>query len=79
MGEKMNLYLISQDVNQAYDTFDSAVVCAETEDMARMMRPGENQGRWEVWCEAKDVKVELIGISGDGIEAGVVLVSFNAG
>lgn len=33
----MKLYLISQNVNNGYDTYDSAVVCAETEEEARMI------------------------------------------
>ena len=28
-SEAMNLYFISQDVNNGYDTYDSAVVCAD--------------------------------------------------
>ena len=35
----MNLYLISQDVNNDYDTFDSAVVAAESEGDARTISP----------------------------------------
>jgi hypothetical protein len=35
----MNLYKISQDSNLDYDTYDSAVVCAENEEMARNMIP----------------------------------------
>lgn len=37
----MNLYLISQDINVAYDTYDSAVVAAESEQDARTMHPSE--------------------------------------
>ena len=33
------LYLISQDVNNDYDTYSDAVVCAETEDDARHIHP----------------------------------------
>jgi len=40
----MNLYLISQDVNDGYDTYDSAVVCSESESDARMMHPGGING-----------------------------------
>ena len=36
----MNLYLISQNRNNGYDTYDSAVVAAESEEKARMIRPG---------------------------------------
>jgi len=35
----MNLYKISQDENDGYDTFDSAVVAAESEDDAKRMNP----------------------------------------
>lgn len=46
----MNLYLISQDANNNYDTYDSAVVCAENEDGARKTNPGG----WSVWSEKHD-------------------------
>ena len=35
----MNLYLLTQTVNNNYDTFDSAVVAAETEEKARLIHP----------------------------------------
>lgn len=35
----MKIWLISQDERQGYDTYDSAVVIAETEEEARMMSP----------------------------------------
>jgi len=82
-----NLYLISQDKNNDYDTFDSAVVCAESEEKARFIHPRnenwsgiEEEGRFEgEWCLAKYVKVKLIGEAAKDIEVGVVLASFNAG
>jgi hypothetical protein len=47
----MKLWLISQDENDDYDTYDSAVVAAETESEARSIHPGDNQlslknGKW---------------------------------
>lgn len=45
----MKLWLISQDVNNNYDTYDSAVVAAETEDEARNIYPCDwdnNPKRW---------------------------------
>ena len=36
---KMNLYLISHDADDLYDTFDSAVVAAESEGEARNISP----------------------------------------
>ena len=35
----MNLYLISHDADDLYDTFDSAVVAAESEEDARNISP----------------------------------------
>jgi hypothetical protein len=35
----MNLYLISQDADDNYDTYDSAVVAAKSEDDARTINP----------------------------------------
>ena len=37
----MNLYKISQDVNDEYETYDSAIVAAENEDDARMIHPNK--------------------------------------
>jgi hypothetical protein len=37
----MKLWLISQDVNTGYDTYDSAVVAAETEEQARLIHPSQ--------------------------------------
>jgi hypothetical protein len=37
----MKLWLISQSENNGYDTFDSAVVAAETEEEARLIYPGD--------------------------------------
>lgn len=36
----MKLYLISQNENEDYDTFDSAVVAANSENEARIIHPG---------------------------------------
>lgn len=71
----MRLWLISQDVNDGYDTYDSAVVAAATEDEARHSDVGSAQ----TWCSPEHVTVKLIGEAAEGIPAGVVLASFNAG
>jgi hypothetical protein len=47
----MKLWLISQDQNQAYDTFDSAVVAAPDEAAARSISP-----RGDIWAESPDEK-----------------------
>lgn len=90
MKSQLYLYKLSQDINNDYDTFDSAIVAAENEESARMIVPG-NFG-WEdyykdyknthyaPWADRPDqVKVQLIGIADSTIEKGIVLASFNAG
>ena len=39
-----NIYLISQSINDDYDTHDSAVVIAESEEEARRMHPENSWG-----------------------------------
>ena len=36
----MKLYKISQTFNSGYDTYDCAIVCAKSEDVARNIIPG---------------------------------------
>ena len=83
----MNLYRISQDENNDYDTYDSAIVCAKDEESARKIRP--DNATWEdvkrkdygdEWAiHPEQVTVELIGTAKDDIKEGVILASFNAG
>ena len=87
----MKLYLISQKENNNYETYDSAVVCAESEEQARNVNPdkwkfGEDtefmnwSKREYSWCSSPDkVTVEYIGEAKEGSTVGVVLSSFNAG
>lgn len=84
----MNLYLISQETNNDYDTFDSAVVCAPDELAARNMHPsGECESATECeleirrgsWCAPEHVMVQYLGKATKGLKQGVVLASFNAG
>ena len=74
----MNIYVISQDENDGYDTFDSAVVAAKNEDEARHIQPSD-WGGVDAWALSKNVKVQLIGTAVSGTQAGVILASFNAG
>jgi len=82
----MKLWLISQDENTTWDTYDSAVVAAETEDEARRIHPaGDYWNRPEYeglngWCKfPEQVEVKLLGEAAPDIEPGIVLASFNAG
>ena len=47
----MNIYLLEQNVNNGYDTYDSCVVVAENEEAARNIHPSEfvthvSEGKW---------------------------------
>lgn len=82
--KKLNLYRLSQEIETGYDTYDSCVVAAESEDAACQIHPGtgwdDQVTGCETWAHKPDqVKVELIGTAVIGLEPGVVLASFNAG
>jgi hypothetical protein len=87
----MNIYYIWQDKNTDYDTFDSAVVAAKTEALARLMHPSgtcEWKNGWfsspphniedRSWVTPDLVNVEKIGESTTA-EARIICASFNAG
>ncbi len=82
----LKLYLISQDTNNGYDTFDSAVVCAKNEKIAQTIHPfkGLNwdgvKEDYDTWCDAKDVEVVELGKANKNQKEGdVICSSFNAG
>lgn len=79
----MKLYLISQNVNTGYDTYSDAVVCANSEQEARLIHPdGYSKVKadsYDPWCDASDVKVEYIGEADKSIKEGVICASFHAG
>jgi hypothetical protein len=80
----MNLYLISQALNSNYDTYDAAVVAAETIEEARLTHPADTEWdglaeKYVTWVLASQVQVELLGIAKEGTPAGVICASFNAG
>ena len=74
----MNLYLVSQSVNNDYDTYDAMIVAAPDEETARNMHPKGYRAPFDTtWAHPSDVYVELIGQTDR--EAGIILASFNAG
>lgn len=77
----LNLYRISQTENNDYDTYDSAVVAAETPDEASRVHPSiSNEWDSHCWASAPEqVTVELIGTAKEGTTVGVICASFNAG
>lgn len=74
----MKLYLLTQDENTGYDTYDSCVVCAENENEAKKIEPTNFFPRFG-WTTPNKVKIKYLGEAAPNIEKGVVIASFNAG
>ena len=79
----MNLYLISQTENNGWDTYDSAVVAAPSEEIAKTMHPNGSfvfEDNYPNWAKSPEsVSCQLIGVAVDGTPQGVFCASFNAG
>ena len=83
----MNLYLITQTVCNGYDTYDAAIVAADTPEQAAIQHPNgrdiassRNSRTSRTWADTpNDVEVRLIGVAVGGTKAGVICASFNAG
>jgi hypothetical protein len=81
----MKLYKISQNKNVDYDTYDSAVVCAESVDDAKQWNPTGKKNvtttfeSYSSWTTIEHVKVEEIGEAKEGMKEGIIVASFNAG
>lgn len=81
----MNIYLLSQTDTDEYDTYDSCVVAAPSDNEAKDIHPSGNDARWEDkhfldWAKSPDrVTVKLIGTAVVGTEYGVICASYNAG
>ena len=78
----MKLYLLSQEENNDWDTYDSFVVACEDIETARHTLPS-TQLTWgqeySSWCKTPDaVTVKYLGEAADGIQ-GIICASFNAG
>ena len=82
----MKLYLISQDENEDYDTYDSAVVAAPSAGYAKLMHPANGSVDWwperfGTWATDSDtVEVKYLGEAAKSIKKPCVICSsFNAG
>lgn len=90
----MKLFKIWQTVNNGYDTYDSAVVCAYDENAARQIHPrsisaggliytptgkGIEDKEYGDWTCLDNVQCEYIGEARPGKMPWVIVVSFNAG
>ena len=73
----MNIYKLSQTVNNGYDTYDSAVVVANSEKAAREAKLSSSN---YTWAQPADITVELIGLALPSYTEGTIIcASFNAG
>ena len=81
----MKLYLLSQNDNTGYDTYDSCVVCAENEEDAKTIAPdgsvySEPVRNYPDWASSKGtIRCEEIGEANGSQVRGVIVASFNAG
>jgi len=81
----MKLFLISQTERNGYDTYDAAVVAAETEGRAKEFVPDLGFGEfendnWSSWAsKPENVSAKYIGEAAHGTKEGLILASFNAG
>ena len=81
----MKLYLLTQNDNTGYDTYDSCIVCAENEQDAITISPDEyhkieDKYQYTSWArEVSSITCEEIGEANEKQVRGVVLASFNAG
>ncbi len=75
----MQLWLVTQSIRSSYETFDSAVVAAETEAAAREVPVGDT-GDEGSWASPEHVTATLIGCAVEGTKAGAIIcASYNAG
>lgn len=82
----MNIYVLRQDENDGYDTYDSLVVAAKDEKSASQIHPNDggldpwrSDCSWHPWCSSPDyVSVEYIGIyEGKETEPHIILASLS--
>jgi hypothetical protein len=90
LSTDLYVWLVSQDEVTGYDTFDSFVCIAASEEEARDTNPWANASPidWDDrpktyygdWATRRDaVKVKLLGVAIHGSTPGIVCASFNAG
>ena len=87
-------YLVTSLKTLGYDSYDSFVICCESEDIARKTHPECGIYEWWKdgqypssidwgWVQSSDIydqlEVVCIGIADSKLEKGIVISSFNAG
>jgi hypothetical protein len=86
--ELMKLFRLHQNINTGYDTYDSAVVVADSAEEAQKIHPNGASGdfsMYDSWVSRPDLVTltylgEVVGEPDDDIYPGAVIcASFNAG
>lgn len=80
----MKIFLLSQNVNTEYDTYDAIIVVAHDAEDAKTIDPKgdhfKDEGQWTSWVHSiEDINVTEIGEANEMQQRGVILASFNAG
>jgi len=90
----MKLFLVTQNVNRGYDTYDSFVVCCESyvealnshpcdPEMVEEFKDIDEDGKYFIrsrWTtDLTKVDVKYLGEADQDLSAGIVCASFNAG
>lgn len=80
----MKIYLLTQNDNNGYDTFDSIIVCAKNCADAKTIDPYDKQfienEPWGDWAKkSSSIICKEIGTANKLQKRGVILASFNAG
>lgn len=81
------IYLVKQNVNDNYDTYDSFVIVCDNANQARNINPDgvlyhDSIEDWRFkssWCMPNEVKIQLIGVTDLYNENTIIIKSFNAG
>ena len=76
----MNLYLLSQDYVNGYDTYDSFIIAAPSKGEAILISLARtNLNTWVTWGNHDKIDIKQIGVAMHDTKAGVILSSFNPG
>jgi hypothetical protein len=75
----MNIYLITQNVNTGWDTYDAMVVVAETKERAKILTLEDRDDHILTWTKFEHLECTLLGKAVKGSEEKIVFQSFNAG
>lgn len=82
----MNIYHLTQNEENGYDTYSDCVVVAKTNKAARNIHPSGDKSHWkdnkwfQDWASnPKNVSAQFIGKAKKGLEGTVICASYHAG